>query len=257
MKDGEDLEKAQSNTNDTHDRYLDLLQDIRTSKEEMIEDKGRLEDLINASNMLFKKIKTSSELKLDAKITAISTRLTCSRMEKDFASSGITSKEIAELFTNDLLDDFYKYAMSCSLAVKFLDSLSFEQKEDMSKSRPRMERSRLVVSEVEIPKSISTAEEDIEGLEILSRIEEAIRKKGRREYFSCVIDLNSFSKTIENMFYLSLAIRSGVATLEFSESIMYVCPFKPSAKSFSANLTLEISYDEYLKLIERMKMDMK
>lgn len=257
MEDG-NLEELQDDVRDEgslRDRYLDLLQEIRSSKEEILEDRSRLDDLVSTSNMLFKKIRTSSELKLDAKVTAISTKLTCSRMEKDLDTNAITPKKLIELLENDLLDGFYKYGMGCSLGIRLLDRLSLVRGGDERKRRIQSQRQKLVPSEVKIPRSVTTAENITDESEVLAFLKRLLAEREMVEYFSCVTDPESFSRTVENIFCLSLAIRSGIASLAYNDDVLYVCSSRsPSGEENSEHLVLEISYDEYLEIVKKLKI---
>lgn len=247
--------EVQAESNEVQNKYLDLLQRVRISKEEILVDKDKLEDLISASNMLFKKIKTSSELKLDARITAISTKMACSRMEKDLDSSFVTSEKLIELFRNDLLDDFYRHAMECSLGISFLGHLSFVREENRGRQRLQSQRSRLVPSEAEFPRLATTDDNTMNKPEMLVRIREMLKKEERINYFSCVVDPSSFARTIENIFSLSLAIYSSVASLEYDRDVLYVRSSESCTGEGSGHLIVELSYDEYLEIVKKMGMD--
>lgn len=229
--------------------YLDLLQEIRDSREEILEDKQKLEDLIDASNKLFKRIKTSSELKLDARINAISTRMSCSRMEKDIESDAFTSMRLVELIENDMLDDFYRYAMSCNREMRFLDHISFSQKENRSEQRAATQRAKLVPADAETPSSNAKADDPDDGARILLQMKDVLVE--RMEYFSFVVDPESFSRTVENVFYLSLAVRSGALSLLCDGNVLYVTPDRQSGGN-SEHFSLELSYDEYVEIVQRM-----
>ncbi|CAD26485.2 hypothetical protein [Encephalitozoon cuniculi GB-M1] len=238
---------------EVHDRYLNLLQEMRLLKEDLLEDKCRLDKLVSTSNMLFKRIKTSSELKLDAKITALSTKLACTRMEKDINLEDITPGTLVELARKDLLHDFYRYAMDCSVGMRFPYCFSLGvHGEAPSRRRAQSQRSRQTLPETEVPTLITREKDSVEEPEILAQIKRLVAEKGRTEYFRFVIDPRSFSKTIENIFYLSLSLRSGVAFLEFDDDGTLYVVSEGSEGASTGHLVVEMTYDEYLRIVERM-----
>ncbi|ADM12109.2 uncharacterized protein Eint_081770 [Encephalitozoon intestinalis ATCC 50506] len=230
--------------------YLDLLQKIRLQREDLLEDKSRLEELINTSNMLFRKIKTSSELKLDAKMNALWTKLAWTRMEKDIDLEDITSSTFVELFRKSLLDDFYRYAMKCNAGMKFLNCFSLVFSEEApSRKRSQVQRSRQHLPAAEIPVLITREKDSTEESGILMQIRRLVSERDRIEYFRLVINPESFSKTIENIFYLSLSLRSGFVSMEYDDGILYAIS-KTSEEGEIGHLAVEMTYDEYLEIIE-------
>lgn len=232
------------------DRYLDLLEEIRMSKEEILGDKDRLSELVDVSNMLFKRIKTPWELKLDAKVTAISTDLVCSRMEKDFDVGPMTSERLVELAREGMLEEFYRYGMGCSLRMmRFAHCIGFLHPEE-KRQRTRGPRSRLVVSKTETPRP-ATVRSDTSDAEDVPRMETGGCR--RTEYFDSVIDAESFSRTVENIFQLSLGIRCGTMSLEYDQDVLYVSPGGSCMQEGVGHLCLEITYDEYMRIVDVVK----
>ncbi|KAG5860605.1 hypothetical protein KMI_01g02460 [Encephalitozoon hellem] len=240
---------------DVHDGYLDLLQTMRHLREDLLEDKRRLEELVNTSNKLFKKIKTSSELKLDAKMTALSTKITCTRMEKDIELDDITPSTFLELFRKGLLDDFYRYAMKCNSGIRFSGCFSLnDHSEASNRKKPSVQRPKQSLPETKIPVSITRERASTEEMDVLMRIKELVAERNRVEYFRLVINPQSFSKTIENIFYLSLSLRSGLVYMEWSDGVLYVTSKNNRGGGEMGHLAVEMTYDEYLVIIEKMKI---
>jgi non-structural maintenance of chromosomes element 4 len=234
-----------------HHRYLDLLQEIRVSKDEILENRSKLESLIETSNILFKKINTSSELRLDAKVNALSTRMSHTRMERDMSESGMTSKRFIAYLEKGLLEEFYEYAFSCYWGMVFLDQLVLRTEEGEQGKRAPPQRRQLNVAEAEIPRPVSAVGEDTDLFEIVSQIRCLASERGECDYFELVIDPASFSKTVENMFYLSFAIRSGIVSLVSREDALVICSGTTAGED-SGHLVLEMTYEEYRAIIERM-----
>jgi non-structural maintenance of chromosomes element 4 len=233
-----------------HHRYLDLLQEIRTSKDEMLENKSKLEDVIDASNRLFKRIRTSSELKLDAKINALSVKISHTRMERDMSETGMTSKRFIAYLERGLLDEFYEHAFSCYSGVMFLDQLVLELEESEKRVRAPTQRRRANIAEAEVPRPASSVEENADSFEVVSQIKNLISERGECDYFECVIDPASFARTIENMFHLSFAMRSGVASLVCRGDSLLVCS-SAAASGDTGHLVLEMTYGEYEAIVKK------
>lgn len=237
---------------EVRDGYLDLLQKMRCLKEDLLEDKCRLEELVSTSNSLFKKIKTSSELKLDAKMTALSTKMACTRMEKDIELDDVTSSIFVELFRKNLLNDFYRYAMGCNAGIEFLGCFSLgNHSEASNKKKLPVQRSKQHLPETRIPALITREKVSTEEFDILMHIKELVSERGRVEYFRLVINPQSFSKTIENIFYLSLSLRSGLISIEWDDETLYITSKSSEGKGDLGHLAVEMTYDEYLTIIEK------
>ncbi|AFN83595.1 hypothetical protein EROM_081790 [Encephalitozoon romaleae SJ-2008] len=248
-----DKDELSVDGDEVRDGYLDLLQKMRCLKEDLFEDKCRLEELINTSNKLFKKIKTSSELKLDAKMTALSTKIACKRMEKDIELDDITSSTFVELFRKNLLNDFYRYAMRCNAGIRFLGCFSLgNHPEASNRKKLPVQRSKQHLPETRIPALITREKASTEEFDILMHIKEVVLERGRVEYFRLVINPQSFSKTIENIFYLSLSLRSGLIYIEWDDDeILYVTSKNSGRKGDLGHLAIEMTYDEYLAIVEK------
>lgn len=235
---------------EVHDSYLDLLQRMRVSKEDLVEDKQGLDEVISTSNRLFKRIRTSSELKLDAKITALSTRLACTRMEKDIEAGEMTAGRFVLLFGKACFEDFHGYAMKCDLGMRFQRGLSLGVSGECGGRKRQAPRTKQAVPEADVVQPTARAPEAEDEPEALVQIKRLVEERGRIEYFRLVVDPKSFSRTIENIFHLSLAVRCGAASLVYEDKVLYAASPDSTGSGDPGHLAVEMTYDEYLRIVE-------
>lgn len=240
-------------TKEPQDEYLNLLDEVRVSKEEILDDKKKLNELIETSNELFKRIKTSSELKLDAKFNAMTLKLAHLRMDRDFNVNSLTLKKFLKIINDDNINEFVSYGIKCSQGISFSDNLVLKCKKEDRPIRSQQVRNRLIISKTEIPKSLSVNEEINTQNKIAENLEDILKNNERYEYTKLVIDCESFTKTIENMFYLSAAVRNRMCSITKIDGILYIIPFNEITENEKGHGAIDMSYDKYISILEKMK----
>jgi len=252
MRDGE--QQQEESSDEVQKRYICLIQELHELREGIADDDARLESVVSRSNVLFKRIKTCSELKLDAKITAMSTGLACKGIEKKMEPEDVGSRMLAEVMCSSLIDRLCEAALECYIGMSFVDSLVLGRC-GMARSRDRIQQPRKRYLNID-KDAMRPVEKDMQiekESEIVCKMNRMVVEERAMDYFEFVIDLESFSKTIENIMYFSLAMRSGKACLKSQDGKLFICP-PSNDESEMMHLVVEMTYEEYVEISARMKM---
>jgi hypothetical protein len=239
---------------------LDLLQQIRNQKEEILENKDNvLDGIITRANALFSHIKSPSELKLDARISTESTALSSQYMGKVLRNDTICSDSFISLVNdsfNDKSEYFWTYREKMEHnfhGIEFVDRFVMAYKEDEKKQRNKPVRDRLTDTSPERPKKVTELYGDEGTLKVVKKIKSIVRLKGEVEYYRLVINPTSFSKTVENIFYLSFAVKIGMVALVNKNGVLVVSTNGgEEIEGSRGHLVFDIEYSEYFKIIERL-----
>ncbi|KAM0671341.1 hypothetical protein CWI42_091710 [Ordospora colligata] len=249
----QDDKQQKESSDDVQKKYICLIEELHELREGAVDDDVRLENVVSRSNVLFKRIKTCSELKLDAKITAMSIGLTCKGIEKKMEPEEISSKMLVEVMCSNLVDRMCEAAVGCYVGMSFADNLVLSRS-GVVKERSRIQQSRRRDLNVDrdamrpIEKDVQSEEEP----EMLCKISRMIADKRKIDYFELVVDPESFSKTVENILYFSLAMRSGRVCLKSQDNKLLACE-SSNDQDEMIHLVIEMTYEEYLKISASMK----
>ncbi|XP_004926476.2 EP300-interacting inhibitor of differentiation 3 [Bombyx mori] len=128
--------------------------------------------------------------------------------------------------------DFWDFTYPLEVpAVSYLYGAGTLQVSLPSSTRSSQSRSRVVVqhAQMRVPKNVDKVQQIENGPELVSRVDHFIKKQyklnGRRplSYYSVVLDPDSFSKTVENIYYVSFLVHDGLVAVELDET--YGLPF--------------------------------
>ncbi|KAF7684540.1 Interacting inhibitor of differentiation [Astathelohania contejeani] len=244
-----------------YQEYLNLIHELKEKREEMVENKNNIfDDLIQRSTELLEKVKTTSELKLDARFSTVSTKISNESMEKVFRESLVTSNDYLEIVQNHFQNGdirfnlFLKKAAEAFYGIEFVDLFNIS---DNGEEKDRVKRKKIGIGfeELEVPKVLTEGDLEDNSSIIVNNIRDIVYKFGSLEYYRLVIDPNSFSRTIENIFYLAFAIRNDIVFFEVKNNILYVSKDKriePDGQD--SHFILNIEHEDYKKIIQKLEI---
>lgn len=235
------------------DEYLEIIQRIKKEKQNLEDGDELLLILQKRANELFKEITNTNELKLDAKFKKESHKIIFNKFKKKQNEEKLTSNSFLKLI-NKIEDDlFFKivyssYDKSLNLKIPKIFKEPFINKKRIKSKNEKIKEEYISP----IIQSIPKYEEDIIDL-MIKKIINIVKKEKKIEFFKLILNPNSFSKTIENIFYLSFANKTGEVKIYEENSIIFIkietnisnLKIKDEYQHFIFN----IQYYEYEKLI--------
>ncbi|TBU09902.1 hypothetical protein CWI39_0020p0020 [Hamiltosporidium magnivora] len=245
---------------DIQEKYCDILFEMTTKKDEIIENEYKnLDSFLEKSEKLFKRVKMPQEMKLDARVMNVSTKISSATLEKDYRSNNITTSGFIKLYSEHLESEnneflnFLKKTHKNYLGITFYNYPVLSSETAQNKLRTRATQNYFDNS-VPLKPAISTLVDEDEGtLRYIKNVKQILKKHKKISFFELIIDPNSFSKTVENIFYMSFAIKLGAVGLKNYKNDLYIESEISTSLNSLDHFIFDISYDEYLKIVENMK----
>lgn len=228
--------------------YAQLILKLQENKEKRSKDlESTLISLMHESDLLFTKIKKPSSLKLDALLMNDSTFLSSKNLEKSIENTEANLDTFMELLITDNLDGYLKIAKKHFYGVNFYKTLALNV--------PTVREGRNakpVMTETEPEKAeIVTQNEQLDAnMEIPHKIKNVLERVGELEYFRLVIDVDSYGKTIENIFYLAFAIKQKMCSLKTRDGKIFVSNEYVDSEA-NNHIILELTYSDYDKIKQK------
>lgn len=248
MEDQDDYDPNQSfeERQRTKRKYRDLFRDITDNQDVYLRhsDTG-LRDAIFRSDKLFRGVKQTNDAMIDAHFVGQAGELAL-RRAKTLRFDGGAQFDVSECI--DKIYDFVKPQFEAdvfhweALGSVILDHaaipvtmdfllgpISIEKKKrKVTTNRARYKRYN---GEVTRPEEIDAAKAPKQtlGTDVLVKsVAAVLRPLGKVDYFRFCIDPNSFSQSVENMFYVSFLIRDNRALLEDDGDRLLICELADS-----------------------------
>lgn len=241
-------------------KYLDLLKRMRSNKENLIsKDNNEMEGLIENTESLFLQIQKPWDLKLDARISTESAKISSESFEKQCMSDRITSERFIDMILKHNesglaeITNYMHFAKSRFVGVDFMDQLCLTPVVRETNARQRNVQ-KVAEDSADFPLRIFSAEDDDGTLTLVKKIKKVVHEKRVVDYYELVLDPDSYPKTIENIFYLAFAIKVGLVHFASRDGRFVVCA-EPSAVSEVLNhLIVSIEYGEYCMLVKNLNI---
>lgn len=228
-----------------HSEYIEILQKIKKNKEVLDENTSELSHIVEASNSLLSNIDNASDLKLDAKISSIYSEVYLKLFHKNINGRAISTEWIVNFFNSNQSSPFFNQVLSSSRRLRFVKFIDFNLM--VVKKERKCERLKLEIKEVQTPEENNHVP-DNEISEFLVDLSRKLKTVGSLPYYKTVIDGDSFTKTIENVFNLSIAIRSKNVMLIAKDDIVYITEYRDTGTVYNEHVIEEIDYDRFLYL---------
>ncbi|KAI5161579.1 hypothetical protein NEAUS03_1670 [Nematocida ausubeli] len=204
-------------------KYMTLIKTARQKKKE----NEVLYPLYKKSNELLKEIETTQELRLDSCLVSEIIGEESKRIFME-CSNNITLNGYIELVTTNL--DVHR-----QLASKYFRGAYFPPiltlsgfKQDAPARKPK--KTKTEKAQERPDKNEELKEEQIDAPKEIKKIYGILKEIGEVELYRLVINVDSFSKTIENFLTLASTLKVGRAFLLKKNETLYVSNTKPDEK---------------------------
>lgn len=257
------------------DQYFELLSDLKNKKEDFSDiETANLDRIIARTNALFSVVTNSVELKLDAKISAEAINLSSLTFEKKLRNRKVTTMSFINNVNKALKeeeegDQINIHKRQMNVLFKTLNSqfygISFKNHYSLvPTNKPRKAKEIKRENNDERNEKCTKIEhkrmkEDSFSGKI-DRIVKAVADK-KIEYYMLIINPISFSKTIENIFYLSFAIKLRKVKFLFEDKKAFIltndnkATIEGEEEAELNHFTSSLDYVEYKRITENLKIE--
>lgn len=204
--------------------YNKLCVFIAENKNRILSDWGLVARILDALDHLLTCAENLSDLHRDTSIILETIKLQQDALLREY-QNGLSIEQLVEQANSGALDGFFETVKSRSLAVRFVDQLSFSFKPRGQRERSTRTVYDLCASPANVPEGTSGGDGPDEQAVLVQRIRDAVMKHGRVEYFYLVINPHSYSRTVHNAFNLALAIRMKAVSLILDEGRVYATQY--------------------------------
>ncbi|KAM3860929.1 non-structural maintenance of chromosomes element 4 homolog A-like [Diretmus argenteus] len=244
----EDLEDDDNPTQreELRSKYMDLINSVKQNREEMLDlSKNKISEVLDEANKLFKDVRHTSEAVLDSQLVRSAADVILEKANKlcsegsDFDTSvviehlltamGATRLEDGEDETARVLPPGARGRMAERVQGCFKTAPTFHYMLGSFHAEPPAPKTPVERKEKKAPGKESERVMPTQVKKMEATHEEATEKEVERilgylkayskddptpiSYYEFVIDPNSFSRTVENIFHTSFLIRDGVARM--------------------------------------------
>ncbi|XP_052754226.1 EP300-interacting inhibitor of differentiation 3 [Galleria mellonella] len=219
-------------------RYRALLEDLSTLEDDSSSNVERMERTANAvkeaQNLLAEgdveeRVKHPGEAYLDSRVLRATSDLAVRCSEAVSGNVNTYDRhELARHIRENPEAWWFPFPLEVPPAVSLFGSFAPTPPEQRPR-QPRRRTERQQQAALQAPEKIDKLEKTEEGSEMVSRVNRFILKSYRDggekplSYFHVVLDPDSFSRTIENIYHLSFLIRDGKVAVQLDEE--YALPF--------------------------------
>lgn len=234
------------------DQYFDLLTSLKNKKEKISDTETlNIDEIAEKANTLLPDISNSTELLLDAKISSEVVNISALNFDKNLRNKQATVPSFINRLNKALVDDGSKTTNIHKIKMeRFFKNLKSQCYGVSFKKQYSMD---IIEQELRI-KSIDNEKQDVKKTEIkhekmkkndnfmekIERICDVLGNK-RLEYYELVIDPGSYSKTIENIFYLSFAIKLELVQFHYENGTIFVLRTNKKVKDLNNSTKRKIS----------------
>lgn len=247
MEQSEDHDEVEINK-----EYANIIIKLQDKKEGLAKD---LDDTLNLlrkkSDLLFPQIRKPSTLRLDARYLNESTYLSNINFKKSIENTESNYEAFNELLVTDNLENYLDMAKKNFYGVNFYSTLALET--PIVRNQTRQNKIDKVDTEPDEPKKIHENKEIDINIEIPNKIKQILKEHGEVEYYRLVINIDSFTKTIENIFYLAFAIKQKMCSLELKDNMLVVVnEYKENVAN--NHIVIELKISEYYSIIKKLEL---
>ncbi|KAJ3273302.1 nuclear protein, partial [Blyttiomyces sp. JEL0837] len=241
-------EQTQEDKRRLRREYRDLQADLEEHKLEWLKpNSDGLSEAIARANRLFSEVKSTQEASLDAKILVAAAEVgvlkvaNMSLAGKAFDIDAYVDK-VAKIMRNgngdgrnDDDDDGQKrvefdWSLLGKIAAQHMKrapTIGFmlgpllvepKEKKEVRRVAQRLQRDKNDLVKPQEMKEADIERQENETSKVVGKIAKILKKKGPTNFFEFAINPESFSQSVENLFYVSFLIRDGSARIDIDES---------------------------------------
>ncbi|EPR78128.1 hypothetical protein SLOPH_2212 [Spraguea lophii 42_110] len=230
----------QNNEDSIYAKYIQIYTELHIKKDDMIEDNTILDDIISRTNKLFHSIEDTNLLKMDAKISTESTKRSSVQFQMNHRNKKININQLLKDFDTNKINRYINNIQYIGMYLYEPTSIKYVIK---------TERQKKVKETFNLNNSISSTllterkTEKDNTKHIIAKIEHILKERKKINFYQLVLDKESYSKTIENMFYLSFVLKSNKATLSFENEECYI--LDNIEEDINSHCIIDMEWSEY------------
>ncbi|KAI5187057.1 hypothetical protein NEHOM01_1896 [Nematocida homosporus] len=233
--------------------YIELMAETKEKRKSSSEGSSGLYSIYCRANALLDSVTNAPELRLDANVAGEVVDLESSRLAKLCAGDRVTPEEFISLLKDQPSGLHTDYITTIFRGCRLPAILVLKEEEEI---RPRKApRKPLEALPLEVPNTTAKPPQDqIDAPDKIKRIYQILQEQQRLPVLQLAIVPNDFAKTIENLLYLSFAVRIERAFLVQENNTLYVtCDKDPQAVQ-SSHLILTTTQEEVEKAIQEFQI---
>ncbi|KAL1917512.1 uncharacterized protein VTP21DRAFT_3905 [Calcarisporiella thermophila] len=240
--------------------YRELYTQTEDNKHTIVNNSDGLIDILGRANELYRKVKNTHEAALDSKVLMLSSQLGQQRAQNILFGYGLFQPEtfVEKLITTMggrqvRAQSAHTHQHICdwrtigSIATKYvqrapamdfiLGPLSVEHKDRKTSRTVRQEKNKADLVRPEELKEGDIERVENETTRNVMYIAQLLEQVCPINFFEFIVNPESFSQTIENLFYLSFLIRDAMASIEEENGQLILCRVeKPTAEDYALGL---------------------
>lgn len=232
-------------------KYLDILKVLRINKESSNQN---LDEVIQNTDNLLTQVENPSELVLDAKVSYESTSQASTIFLKNCMEDKITTEQFVSFYGKKQMKEYVKFMYRKFYGVNFLEKFNLFTIEKVRTQRTQGIIRRSQRTDPKTPDLAIEITEDENQLNVVKKIKKILREYEEIDYFTLVLDPHSFSRTIENLFYLSFAVKMQQVFLKMNDNKLLVVKENETDDDLLSHLIVSIEFNEYRKLIKNLNI---
>ncbi|KAK6090702.1 hypothetical protein P3W45_000425 [Vairimorpha bombi] len=240
-----------SNKN-VHKNYMNVLKKLKISKESHSKDPQDLDDILDQSNILFTQISNASELKLDAKVTEIHSGLFLKNFTRNIQDQKLGVEKFIKHLNDNKLDSFFIKLGQRNRRCEFTQFIDFNYMTEI-KNRKIGERLKKDIKDVMTPSKQRTVDDEINPFFV--KLEKDLRNRSKIFIYDVILDFDSYDRTVENIFNLSIAIRSKIIKFIVEDNKIFCVRHKDTQGivKYDDHVILDINYNKYIDLVDKYR----
>lgn len=213
------------------------------------DDEESTKTLLSALNRLLMERSGISDLRCDASLMLKAIRMQQESFIKDY-DTVIDLDTLIMLANNGELLEFFTNFFDSNVAAQFVTQLALENKPEVKERAARTKYST-VEGTAQEPKKAKVGKKTLQSVE---RIKKIVKSVGPTEYFTFIVDPESYSNTVKNAFDLSLAVRLKEVSLVEIDGVLFVGEYTPG-KEVSTQSVLQITPAQHRALVKTLGIE--
>ncbi|KAI5189329.1 hypothetical protein NECID01_0524 [Nematocida sp. AWRm77] len=236
------------------EEYIELLAETKEEKRKPKEDGSVLYTLYEKTNTLLQEVETAPELRLDACVSGEVVDLYSKQVGKLCAGTLLTVAQFVSLMkTPEAWRQAQEYSTDVYRGAYFPRLLCLREEESPPRKKPA--RRREESTEIEKPGAEENqALQQTDAPWEVKKIFQVLQSIGTVELLRLVVDPQDFSKTVENLLYLSFAVKLERAFLHTKNGTLYVSSTKQEEETLS-HFILTISPQEHARAVKQLHLE--
>ena len=222
---------------------------LNKNKQTIYENPKLITRIQHILNKLSKEVSSITKFKKDMEIFAQTIKIEYDALLKEY-NQNLTQEKFLNFIDKGRCVEYFLHCKENELSYNFLDILNIDV-EDRIRNRTERIKEEYNKEQTNAKKDTENIETNETNLEIEKLKEMA--NSNRILFNDYVYDKNSFSKTVFNIFNVSLAVKMKVVSLTKNSGDLFIVPYDTNNNDIINNehSVFELNYDKWLKHIDK------